>query len=103
MNTSAQNIRNPIVTEKSLEDFFEIMERRPDVVPEHKYDSLNTLWNACDRAEQQNLIKHLIFEFFVLDSSKQLEACRRIAKFVKEQQFKNSETLIIGNCSPRWH
>ncbi|MFM5522511.1 MULTISPECIES: phosphoribosyltransferase-like protein [Aeromonas] len=96
MNTSTQNIRNTIVTEKSLEDFFEIMERRPDVVPEHKYDSLNTLWNACDREEQQNLIKKLIFEFFVLDSSKQLEACRRIATFVKERQFKNSNTLIIG-------
>ena len=63
MNTR-QNIRNPIVTGKiTRRFFFEIMERRPDVVPEHKYDSLNTLWNACDRAEQQNLIKHLILNF----------------------------------------
>jgi len=96
MNTSTLNIRNQILTEKSLEDFFDIMQHRPDVVPEHKYDSLNLLWNSCDNSEQQKLIKELIFDFFILDPSKQIEACKRIANFVKEQEFIYSKTLIIA-------
>ncbi|MFS1934251.1 phosphoribosyltransferase-like protein [Vibrio splendidus] len=88
------SIQSPIFAKKAVRDFVAIMQEHDWI--QDKLEEVMFLWEICDNEKQQDLLKELICDFFVLDDKGLSKAGNEINEKIASWKLHYNTSLIVA-------
>jgi hypothetical protein len=88
------SIQSPIFDKKAVRDFVSIMQEHDWI--QDKLEEVMFLWQICDNEQQQDLLKELICDFFVLDDNGLSKAGNEINDKIVSWNLHYDTSLIVA-------
>ncbi len=87
-------IGNPFLDRSGFRDVVGIMRKNPWA--EEREEELLNLWELCPDDDERALLKELCYDFLVLDSKKQQEACNGINEYINSLSVSANTAFIVA-------